>query len=120
MARAKKAARNICVDHVAYRWRASGNDDWIDLVIWPADQRGAAIEARLGYGEVFSAQPGSSGAYDRIVRQVIVTNRIVRRVIELARHSQAYDPTSSGPPLTLGAVDHAIDLSDAIRCPLKQ
>ena len=43
MAKSQKGARNIVVDDVRYRWRATGNDDWISLVVWPDDLPGPPI-----------------------------------------------------------------------------
>ncbi|MEO7093818.1 MAG: hypothetical protein ABI175_11245 [Polyangiales bacterium] len=88
MAKSKKGARNIVVGDVKYRWRATGNDGYM--------------------------VPMGLGRY-AITRQIVVTNRIVRRVIEHAVRDHVYDPRMKAKPLALRSVDEAIDVSDAIR-----
>lgn len=112
MARSKKAARNIVVNDVKYRWRATGNDGWISLTIWPDALPGPVISSGLGYHQI--AVPRGDGAYS-LTQQIIITNRIVRQVIELAIEEHRYDPRTAGQQLNLWGIDDAIDLSIAIR-----
>ena len=113
MARASKGARHITTDGVPYRWRASGNDGWIDIVVWPASRAGKALTARVDYDQSWSEPTVRGGSHP--MRQVIVTNRIVRRLIAFAVSSRGYDASGGGPPLIVGQVDDHIDLSDAVR-----
>jgi hypothetical protein len=96
------------VDEVEYRWRASGNDGWIDVTIWPANDVGAAIHAMFDYHHSF--ETSTAGEH-----QLVITNRIVRRVIELARAEHAYDPKQRAKDLNLLRVDARVDLTDALR-----
>jgi hypothetical protein len=100
------------VQDVKYRWRATGNDDFISLVIWPADLPGAAIVSMLGYHQV--PVPRGDGSA-RLTQQIVITNRIVRQVIEHAVRAFGYDPHTKGKELDLRNVDESIDLSAAIR-----
>lgn len=111
MAKANKGARHIVVDDIEYRWRATGNDGWIDLTIWPAQDVGAAIHCMFDYHHtlVDRGDEGTSGEH-----QLVITNRIVRRVIDHARAEHAYDPRQQAQELDLKQLDARIDLSDAI------
>lgn len=112
MAKSKKDARNIVVHDVKYRWRATGNDGWISLVIWPDDLPGPPIACSLGYDQ--TSVPMANGAV-ALTRQIVITNRIVRRVIDHAIRDHEYDPRTKGKQLDLRHVDRAVDLSDAVR-----
>jgi hypothetical protein len=112
VAKSKKGARHIVVGDVKYRWRANGNDGYIVLVIWPDDLPGPAIACSLDYPQIFV--PLGEGRY-AVTPPMVITNRIVRRVIEYAVRDRAYDPRNKGKQLDLGIADALIDLSDAIR-----
>lgn len=112
MAKSKKGARNIVVGDVGYRWRASGNDGYISLVVWPADLPGPAILCMFDYDHRVRA---SVGPQTTLGEQIVITARIVRRVIEHAVRAHGYDPRAKGPELDLLRVDTLIDVSDALR-----
>jgi hypothetical protein len=112
MAKSKKAARNIVVHDVKYRWRATGNDGWISLVVWPDDLPGPPIACSLDYFQ--TRVPTGDGAF-LLTQQIVVTNRIVRRVIDYALRELDYDPRVKGKQVTIRHVDNLIDLSGAIR-----
>ncbi len=114
MARAKKGARHIVVNGFAYCWRATGNDGFISLTVWPAKGVGGSISAMINYDETWtSTGPESRGLSPR--RQLVVTNRIVSRVIELAGSKYGCNPMCEGTPLDLKSLENLIDLSDAVR-----
>lgn len=112
MAKSKKNARNIVVDDVKYRWRATGNDGGISLVVWPEDLPGAPIASSLGYHQ--TATPMGNGV-TALTHQIVITNRIVRQVIEYAIREFHYDPHTKGKQVNLRHVDEAINLARAIR-----
>jgi hypothetical protein len=112
MAKSKKGARNIVVNDVKYRWRAIGNDGWISLVVWPDDLPGATISCSLGYHQ--TATPIGNGV-TALTEQIVITNRIVRQVIEYAVREFDYDPHTKRKQINLRHVDKAIDLSGAVR-----
>jgi hypothetical protein len=106
VARSNKGARRIVVDEVTFRWRAAEKDGGISLTVWPADLPGPTIVCSWTADDL--ATPCGPVA-------AIITNRIVRRVIELAVASR-YDAHHEGPTLTLDRVGEPIDLVlDAVR-----
>ncbi|MDP1827987.1 MAG: hypothetical protein Q8L48_32230 [Archangium sp.] len=112
MAKSKVGARNIVVNDVKYLWRANGNDGYISLVIWPRELPGPAITCSFDYGQ--TEVPSGEGAV-RLIRQVVITNRIVRRVVEHATLRFAYDARTKGEQLDLRRMSKVVDISDAIR-----
>ena len=114
MAVSKKAARKISVGDVKYRWRATGNDGWISLVVWPHTLAGDKIVCGFGYQQTETPMADIKGGF-HLSRQLVVTNRLVRRVLEHAL-ANGYDPrTHSKGQLNLGSADALIDTSDAVR-----
>ena len=104
MARATTGARNIAVDGGAYHWRARGVHNGVSLVVWPAGQSGpmltACFEDDAGVGR----------------EQVVVTARLVRRVINLARSKHGYDPNGDAQgTFNLPRVTTLVQTADAIR-----
>src|SRR5262249_26338499 len=112
MAKATKNARNIVVGDVNYRWRATGNDGWISLVVWPEDLPGPPIACSFDYDQTVVPMGNGRSA---LTKQLVITNRIVRRVIEHALVERAYDPHAKGKQLNLRDVHEKIDVSDAVR-----
>lgn len=113
MARSAKTARNIVVNDVGYHWRATGNDGYISVTIWPSSNLGPAILCNFDYQE--SWIPSGEGQYSSAGNQIVITNRIVRRVIDLAVTKYGYDPSGRGKELNLRRSDGLIELDDAIR-----
>lgn len=113
MARSKKQNRNITVNDVAYCWRATGDDGYIALTIWPNKLEGPAICANFDYHETWI--PRGGGTHSSAGDQIVITNRIVRRVILHAIERFAYNPARKGKLLQIQHVDREIDVHDAIR-----
>lgn len=103
------AARHITFRNVKFRWRATGTDWGISLTIWP--EAGRSITCRFDYHH--QKTPRENGVV-LLTRQIVITNRIVRRVLIHAVEQHAYAPNGDGQ-LQLRDVDDFIDLSDAIR-----
>jgi len=112
MARSSKNSRNITVDDVHYRWRATGNDGWISVAIWPTELPHPGIYGMLSYDE--TKTPEGDGVI-RHSAQLVVTNRIVRRIIDHAVSECGFDPGQKVKQLDLGKLDGRIDLRDAER-----
>jgi hypothetical protein len=108
MAKATKNSRNITVGHIAYRWRARGQDGQISISIWPAASGSPVISASIGYDQT-GRDRGVAG-----VRDIVVTNRIVRRIIELAVSEHGYVPDGDSPSLRLGSLDGRVMNDDAV------
>ncbi|WP_029246849.1 hypothetical protein [Schlesneria paludicola] len=111
--RSPKESHKIVVAGVEYRWRATGNDGWISVGIWPSNKLGPIIEGIFRYHETWIDIGGghcrSSGD------QIIVTNRIVRRIIEHAITTCSYNPLVAGKQLHLGPLEDVVKWSDAVR-----
>jgi hypothetical protein len=85
-----KESHKIVIENIEYRWRATGNDGSISIGIWPTNNIGPFIQGTLDYHETWidNGDGSKSSAGD----QVIVTNRIVRRIVEHAIMTCKYDP----------------------------
>ena len=112
MARAGKGARSITVNDVPYRGRASSQDDFVAATVRPHGSCGRTVTARLYDGGYDGENP--AGRNHQSPRTLVVTNRLVRRIIELARSAHNYVPSSRGSPVALGDVGGRIELGDAI------
>ncbi len=112
MAKSTKGARNIVVGGVKYHWRATGNDGGISVTVWPQVLPGPLITCGFGYDQ--TAVPTGGGCYS-LTNQVVITNRIVQRVIEYAVAEQGYDPHTKAKQLNLGVMEGKIEMADAVR-----
>src|SRR5690349_4287745 len=108
-----KGTRLITVLGTRYRWRALGGDECISVGIWPENGVGAYIGGRLGYHN--SWLPQGQGVWVSPGDHIIVTNRLVRRIIEHAISKQGYDPNVNAKQLNLRALDDVIKWDDSIR-----
>ena len=114
MSRSKKTShRRIVVREVEYRWTASGDDGYINLTVKPSNRIGPVIETTFSYGETWV--PRGEGVWNSAGDQIVITNRIVKRVIEHAIDDLEYNPIEKGKLLRIHCVEDAIDMSDVIR-----
>ncbi|HYF48948.1 MAG TPA: hypothetical protein VEJ63_06065 [Planctomycetota bacterium] len=104
--RSSKGSHRIVVGGVQYRWRATGNDGHISVGIWPFNGIGAYI------GGVFCYHASSAAP------QIVVTNKIIRRIVEHALLKYRYDPHIKGRELFFD-FDREIDWKDAVRATRK-
>ena len=111
--RSRKGSRRIVVKDVEYRWRATGNDGYISIGIWPSNNVGPYIHTHLGYHETWIDHV--DGSRSSAGNQVVITNRIVQRVIEHAIVAYGYDPHVQGKELNMRALDGVVEWRDAIR-----
>lgn len=111
--RSRKASRKIVVEAVEFRWRAKGDDGYISIGIWPANNTGPFIQGNLGYHETWIDNGDRSRS--SAGNQIVITNRIIRRIIEHAMAVHAYDPQVNGMELHLGVLDDVVKWDDAIR-----
>lgn len=113
MARSTKGSHRIMVRDVEYRWRATGNDGFIAVTIWPVDNIGPQVVCRFGYHE--TVVQVDANRYVSNGDQLIVTNRIVRRIIEYAIDREHYTPDRQATQLNLHGIEDKIDWSDAVQ-----
>lgn len=113
MARNAKNSSQIVVRDVEYRWRASGNAGYIPVAIWPANNIGPTVTCSFRYHETMV--PHREHCRISIGDQLIVTNRLVRRVIEYALDVARYDPHEQGKQLDIRWIEDKIEWTDAVR-----
>jgi len=115
--KSKANSRNIVVNTVHYRWRATGNDGYISFTIWPDSDSGPTITGNLSYGETVGPpqENGNGLIYHSLGNQIVITNRIIRKIILVCISKHSYNPSAKGKELTLRKADALIDMSDAIR-----
>lgn len=105
----KKGSRKIIVDAHEFRWRATGNDGWISVVIWPSENDDCRIVSSIKYHNDWKKT--DEGEYSS-KSQIVVTNRIIRAIIlhygvnELLQHSGQ---------INLTAIEDIYDVSGAVR-----
>ncbi|BBM84593.1 hypothetical protein [Candidatus Uabimicrobium amorphum] len=109
--RSKKNSRKIVVDDIEYRWRAKGGPGSISVGIWPANDIGPYMMAIFGYDETFVRRP--DGYITSNGDQIVITNKIVKRVIDCARQKYGYDPNTKGKQLCLSGDE--VEWRDAVR-----
>lgn len=113
MTKSKKAARNISVNNIAYHWRATGDDGYINFTIWPQDLPGTTIHGNFSYHDTYNSHgDGSSKSQGD---QIVITNRLIRKIILYCLEKEGYDPSQKQKQLNLKNCDQKIDWSEAIR-----
>jgi hypothetical protein len=111
--RSSKGSRRIVVHNVEYRWRATGDDGYISIGIWPANNVGPFISGTFNYHETWVNNSDGSGSSKG--DQIVVTNRLIRRIIIHAIGVYRYNPQAKGKELRLKPLDNVITWNDAIR-----
>ena len=109
--KSRKKVRNIVIDDIAYHWKATGNDGYISISIWHKVGN-CIITATLLYYETWLNN--GDGTYSSKEDQIIVTNRLIRKIIKLAQSKYSFDP-SVKRQLDLRNLDGLISIDDAIR-----
>jgi hypothetical protein len=98
---------------IEYRWRAKGDDGYISIGICPTNNIGPYIRGNLRYHETWIDK--GDGIRSSAGNQIVVTNRIIRRIIEHATATCGYDPQVQGKELNLRVLDDVIKWDDAVR-----
>jgi hypothetical protein len=111
--RSQKGSRTIVVGGVEYRWRATGNDGYISIGIWPTDNVGPFIQGTLRYHETWIGN--GDGSWSSVGNQIVITNRIIQWIIEHAMATCGYDPQVRGKELNLRVLDQVIKWDDSVR-----
>jgi hypothetical protein len=111
--RRHKGSRSIVVGAVGYRWRATGDDGYISIGIWPTNSIGPYIRGNLRYHETWI--DNGDGSRSSTGDQIVITSRIVRRIIEHALAVHGYDPQVAGKELNLTVLDDVIKWNDTVR-----
>jgi hypothetical protein len=111
--RSQKKSHRIVVETIEYHWRAPGNDGYISIGIWPANNIGPFITGSIRYHETWI--DNGNGSFSSAGDQIVITNRIIKRVIEHAVMLHQYDPHMQGNELNLKVLDDVIKWADAVR-----
>jgi hypothetical protein len=111
--RSHKGTRRIVVRDVEYRWRAKGNDGYVSIGIWPTNNIGPFIQGKLRYHETWI--DNGDGSLTSAGNQIVITNRVIRRIIEHAITAFAYAPQVRGKELNLRVLDDVVEWEDAVR-----
>lgn len=111
--RSQKGSHRIAVCGVEYRWRATGNDSYISIGIWPSNNVGPYIQGNFGYHETWI--DNGDGRWSSAGNQIVITNRIIRRIIEHAIAAHGFDHQIPGKELNLRVLDDVVKWDDAIR-----
>src|SRR5437016_5715402 len=101
--RSQKGSRRIVVGGIEYRWRATGNDGYISIGIWPTNNVGPFIKSNLRYHE--TCIDNGDGSWSSAGNQIVITNRVIRRIIEHATAACGYGPEVRGKELNLRVLD---------------
>lgn len=108
MAVSKKNSRNISVGGHDFKWRATGNDGWISVVVWPVENDDSRAVATVGYHQDWEKVNDS---HYTLTGQLIVTNRIVR---ELILYVGVENFLGNKGQINVGAIEEFYDVSKAI------
>jgi hypothetical protein len=105
----QKGSRKIVVDGHIFRWRATGDDGCISLVIWSVENQDSRLIGWMGYHSYM--MPIGVGVY-QLTNQIIITNRVVRTVI--LRYGADNLIKNTGR-VNIGSIESLFDIQNAIR-----
>jgi hypothetical protein len=77
------------------------------------EQHRPFIQGNLRYHETWI--DNGDGSWSSAGNQIVITNRIIRRIIEHARAAHGYDPQVRGKELNLRILDDMVKGDDAVR-----
>ncbi len=109
MAVSKKGSRKIVVENHEFRWRATGNDGWVTVVIWPIENDDSRVVGTTEYHHDWVE--GDDGSYSS-KSQAIVTNRIIREVI---LHVGIKIILNGHGQIDIGAIENIYDFKKTVR-----
>jgi len=113
MAINKKGSRKIVVDESEFRWRATGNDGWISVVIWPVENENSRYVGSVGY---YSKMEQVGNGWHRAVEQILITNRVIRAAI---LHYGVTEIIANDGQVNIGPLEEIIDINLAKRADLR-
>ena len=116
MAISKKGSRKIVVNCIEFRWKVTGNDGWITVVIWPVERDTVKITGKFGYHDEYINVLDERGTYVK-TKGLIITNRVIRQVIE---HVGIENVLNFKGQISLGNLEEIYDINNALRVSLKE
>jgi len=115
MAVSKRGSRKIIVGNIEFCWKATGNDGWISVVIWPADSDITRLVGTFEYHSEFEEKENDKGYYSRTKGQIIITNRVIRKIIE---HVGIEKIVKLKGQINLGRLEDIYNIDNALREPI--
>lgn len=112
MAVNKRESRKITIEGIEFRWRASGNDGSITVIIWPVNRDTVRLIGNFEYHHEFIKHPDESGCYKRIKGQIIITNRVIKKIID---HVTIGEIMNYKGQIDLGHLENIYDINNALR-----
>ena len=109
MAVSKKGSRNISVEGYAFKWRATGNDGWITVVVWPDSNENSRAVATIEYHH--DMKKINEGHFSS-ESQLVVTNRIIR---ELILHVGVEKLLKNCGQINVGNIESFYNVENAVR-----
>lgn len=97
------------VDGHEFRWRATGNDGWISIIIWPTENDDSRVIGDVGYHHLWRDNDDGSKSS---IGQVVVTNRMIRKIIEYIGPETI---VSHKGQMNIGAIEDVFDVREAVR-----
>jgi hypothetical protein len=111
--RSSTGSRRIVIRNIEYRWRATGNDGYISIGIWPTNNIGPFIYSNLRYHETWA--DNHDGSWSSAGDQIVITNKLIKRIIEHAIADYKYEPNVKGKALNISRLEEIIEWRDAVR-----
>ena len=105
----KKGCRNISVEGHDFRWRATGNDGWISIVVWPVSNDDSRAVASIEYHH--DMKKVGEGHYSS-QSQLVVTNRVIREVV---LHVGVNVLLNNHGQINVGRIEEFYDVQNAVR-----
>lgn len=105
----KKGSRKIEVEGHSFRWRASGNNKRITVIVWPDGNDNSRVVGTIEYHhDLLKVAEG----HRRSKGQIIVTNRVIR---ELILHVGVEKLLENHGQIHIGKIENFYDISKALR-----
>jgi hypothetical protein len=109
MAINKKGSRKIVVEEHEFRWRATGNDGWITVVIWPVENENSRLVGTAQYhSNLLKVNEGQYSATD----QIVITNRIIREII---LYYSVGEIIKNNGQINIGDIENIFNMENAVK-----
>lgn len=105
----KKGSRKIIVEDHEFRWRVTGSDNSITVVIWANGNDDCRVIGSADYHHDW--RKINEGHYSSD-SQAIITNRIIKKII---LHVGTKRMTESKGHIDIGSIEEIYDFEEAVR-----
>lgn len=109
MAVNNKGSRKIVIENIEYRWSVTGNDGFISVTIWNSESN-SKVTGMFDYHTEMQRQ--ENGSYTISKGQIIITNRVIRNIIE---HVTPKELLKINNYIDLGKLEEIYDVNEALR-----